>query len=347
MKSEELISIFAKYGVSFVTGVPDSLQKDFCFAVADANSGMVHISATNEGTAIGLAIGHQLASGHTPLIYMQNSGLGNAFNPLISLAHSSVYKIPMILMIGWRGEPGTSDEPQHMTQGQISQDLLNLLRIPHVVVDSHTQMVEVEDFLTKHLGIHYGPIALLVSANSFEKYQALEPEINEHLMSRERAVQLVTKCSPIDAVFVSTTGKVSRELNEVREENQEVGRDFMTVGGMGHASAIALGVTQGASKTTVICIDGDGAALMHLGVMAMVGELKPKNFIHVIMNNGTHESVGGQPIAANVASFQKLSESLGYESGIVLETESEVIDYFENIRNILKPCLVELHSPHP
>ena len=342
MKAEDLILTLAECGIDFATGVPDSLQKDFCFAISSSASDIKHVPATNEGTAIGLALGYNIASGKTPLVYMQNSGLGNALNPLVSLAHPRVYQIPMLLMIGWRGQPGTQDEPQHMTQGSITQDLLGLLKIPYLIMESETKLFKVGEFLRTNLSMPTGPIALLVSNNTFENSASLMPRGASELMTREKAVQIITKFAPVDSIFVSTTGKLSRELNEIRERNQEVGRDFMTVGGMGHASSIALGMALSSSHNSFICLDGDGAALMHLGVMAMIGELKPRNFVHVILNNGTHESVGGQPIAAKIESFDSLAKSLNYESGCLLHSAEELMDYFENIDQVDKPCLVEV-----
>ena len=342
MKADDLVRTLFDCGIDFATGVPDSLQKDFCFAVSADDSRFNHISATNEGTAIGLAIGYNLATGKPSLVYMQNSGLGNALNPLVSLAHPQVYQIPMVLMIGWRGKPGTDDEPQHMTQGVITQGMLDLIQIPYLIVDSKTSLNEVGDFLTQKLSTPTGPLALLISEKTFESTAKVPNQVVSDLMTRERAVRIVTESTSDNTVFVSTTGKLSRELNEIRERAHEAGRDFLTVGGMGHASAIALGVALKTTDRCIVCLDGDGAALMHLGIMAMVGDLAPENFVHVVLNNGTHESVGAQPIAAKLVSFNQLAKSLHYKSVILLDSEQELSSFFLKIDEIAKPCLVEI-----
>jgi len=342
MKADDLIRTFRSCGIEFATGVPDSLQKDFCTIILSDRSPFKHIAAANEGIAIGLAIGFNISTGTVPLVYMQNSGLGNALNPLTSLAHSSVYRVPMVLMIGWRGEPGLTDEPQHMTQGLITRELLDLLQIPYFNINCDSQLSIVENFIKSNLHKKMGPIAILVSAKTFDvasEEETLEDSIS---LARERAVEIITLVSPKNAIFISTTGKLSRELNEIRSKRGESGRDFMTVGGMGHASSIALGVAFNARNNIVICLDGDGAALMHLGAMAMIGELGLTNFVHVVFNNGAHESVGGQPIAANLGSFVDLAKSLKYKTSFSVSSEKDLIDYFEKIRKVEMPCLVEV-----
>ncbi len=342
MKAENLVLAMFECGIEFATGVPDSLQKEFCTALVSKGTRFHHVSACNEGSAIGIAIGYNIATDRVPLVYMQNSGLGNALNPLASLAHKDVYGIPMVLMIGWRGQPGTKDEPQHITQGLITRDLLELLQIPYLIVDSETDLYAVKDFLITMLNPANRPIAILVTVNTFESTEIFGNPAGSNLMTREIAIKIVTSFASIESIFVSTTGKLSRELNEIREQQQEVGRDFMTVGGMGHTSSIALGLAITKIHKTIICLDGDGAALMHLGAMAMIGELSPKNIVHVILNNGTHESVGGQPVAAKIGSYGVLAESLNYRYGICINTEEELVEFMRGIDNIPKPCLLEI-----
>ena len=342
MKADDLVLALIECGVDFATGVPDSLQKEFCTALVSKETGFQHVAACNEGSAIGIAIGYNIATERVPLVYMQNSGLGNALNPLASLAHKDIYGIPMVLMIGWRGQPGTKDEPQHITQGLITRGLLELLQIPYLIVDSQTNLHMLKDFLITMIKPENGPVAILVTVNTFESTELAENSAGLNLMTREIAINIVTKFASIDSIFVSTTGKLSRELNEIREKQEDVGRDFMTVGGMGHASSIALGLAITKIPKTIICLDGDGAALMHLGAMAMIGELSPENLVHVIMNNGTHESVGGQPVAAKVGSYGVLAESLNYLYGVSVNTEEELIEIIRGIDKIPKPCLLEI-----
>ncbi|MEI6095902.1 MAG: phosphonopyruvate decarboxylase [Gammaproteobacteria bacterium] len=342
MKATEFVTLLGSCGIQFATGVPDSLQQDFCNVIALPNSIIKHIAAPNEGVAIGLAIGFNISSETVPLVYMQNSGLGNALNPLISLAHSGVYNIPIVLMIGWRGEPGSIDEPQHLTQGMITRELLELLQIPYLIINQNSELPTVGIFIKSNLEKSMGPIAILVSANTFD--MAPKEELAKDLlaMTREQAVEIVTQTSPKNSIFVSTTGKLSRELNEIRKNNEESGRDFMTVGGMGHASSIALGVALNSKDKIIICLDGDGAALMHLGSMAMIGEIGPSNFVHVVFNNGVHESVGGQPIAANLQSFVDLAYSLNYKTSVSISSEIELTRYFKDVNKVQMPCLVEV-----
>jgi phosphonopyruvate decarboxylase len=342
MKAEGLILLFQKCGIDFATGVPDSLQQEFCNIISSPNSVIKHVAAPNEGVAIGLAIGFNISSGAIPLVYMQNSGLGNALNPLASLAHSNVYKIPMVLMIGWRGEPGSIDEPQHMTQGLITRELLDLLQIPYLTISRDFPLSKVENFIKSSLAKSNGPTAILITATAFEAVKKGSPTVDTVSMSRERAVEIITQTSPKNTIFISTTGKLSRELNEIRAKNNESGRDFMTIGGMGHASSIALGVALNAENKIVTCLDGDGAALMHLGAMAMIGERGSKNFVHVIFNNGAHESVGGQPLAANLESFVDLAKSLKYQSAISIDSEPELANCFEKLNEVEMPCLIEV-----
>ena len=342
MKATELVTLLGSCGIQFATGVPDSLQQEFCNVIASPNSIIEHVASPNEGVAIGLAIGFNISSETVPLVYMQNSGLGNALNPLISLAHSGVYNIPIVLMIGWRGEPGSIDEPQHLTQGMITRELLELLQIPYLIINQNSELPTVGIFIKSNLEKSMGPIAILVSANTFD--MAPKEELAKDLlaMTREQAVEIVTQTSPKNSIFVSTTGKLSRELNEIRKNNEESSRDFMTVGGMGHASSIALGVALNSKDKIIICLDGDGAALMHLGSMAMIGEIGPSNFVHVVFNNGVHESVGGQPIAANLQSFVDLAYSLNYKTSVSISSEIDLTKYFKDVNKVEMPCLVEV-----
>lgn len=311
-------------GVRFFAGVPDSQLKEFCALVEDRGATGDHVIAANEGNAVALAAGHHLATGRVPVVYMQNSGLGNAINPLTSLASAEVYALPLLLIIGWRGEPGVSDEPQHVTQGRITRAQLGLLDIPHWVLGASSKPPEILDEVFASLASVSAPAALLVRKGTFEPYSS-RSRPGDAVLTREDALRkLLQLLHPSDLV-VATTGKTSRELFELRVEREESQRDFLTVGSMGHAASIAMGVALAKRKRRVICLDGDGSLLMHLGALAVVGDLAPSNFIHVLLNNGAHESVGGQRTAAERMDFSAMARAGGY-AGYYLATDAATLD---------------------
>jgi phosphonopyruvate decarboxylase len=289
-----------KTGIDFFTGVPDSLLKDMCAYITDKTAEDKHIIAANEGNAIGIASGYYLATGKPGMVYMQNSGIGNAVNPLVSLADEAVYDIPILLLIGWRGEPDKKDEPQHVKQGEITLGLLEIMGIPYAILS-----VESDDFnpvlntVTEHFARKKSPFAVVVKKGVFEKYTPGGEKETNYEMSREDALKIVVKELDGSEIIVSTTGKTSRELFEFREEfNQSHKKDFLTVGSMGHASQIAFGIALAKPERRVICIDGDGAFLMHMGGIPIIADGAVENFKHIVINNGSHESVGGQPTVA-------------------------------------------------
>ncbi|MDR0287090.1 MAG: phosphonopyruvate decarboxylase, partial [Clostridiales bacterium] len=261
------------YGVGFFTGVPDSLLKDFCAYITDNITDNNHIIAANEGAAIGLACGYHLSTNGIPLIYMQNSGIGNAVNPLLSLADKKVYSIPLLLLIGWRGEPGVHDEPQHISQGEVTLSLLDAMRIPYLVLDRNeenilSQLEKVFEYLKKESA----PFALVVKKDTFSSYQLKKLIESKAFLSREDAIKTVIEQIEKDSIVVSTTGMISRELYELRgQKNQGHNHDFLTVGSMGHASQIGLGIALNKPEKKVYCFDGDGAMLMHLGGLSSIG----------------------------------------------------------------------------
>jgi phosphonopyruvate decarboxylase len=316
-----LYACLQRRGTNFFTGVPDSLLKHFCAYVRETAPPSCHVTAVNEGAALALAAGHHLATGKTALVYMQNSGLGNAVNPLVSLCDADVYRIPALLLVGWRGEPDISDEPQHVTQGRLTLPLLETLGVPHLV------MAGTEDALYGQLDTALSaietrgtPFALVVRKDTFAPYQAAKADDGGLSMTREEAVEAVMLSSP-DSFFFSTTGMASRELYELREKHG-LGhdRDFLTVGSMGHASSIALAAALARPDALITCLDGDGAALMHLGAFASIGTLAPRNLRHIVLNNGSHDSVGGQPTAAFNIDLAEIARASGYES--VLRTDT-------------------------
>jgi phosphonopyruvate decarboxylase len=313
-------------GISFFSGVPDSLLQDICAYITDHADPSSHIIAANEGGAVALAIGHYLATGCPGLVYMQNSGQGNAVNPLMSLADNDVYGIPMLLMIGWRGEPGHKDEPQHVKQGQITLALLETMGIPYAVLpDEESAAAAV---LTQQVCLTLGkkqPVALIIRKGTFASYALKNVPKNKYTLSREEAIGCVTDALPANAAVVSTTGKASRELYECRDRNGTGhAKDFLTVGGMGHASQIALGIALAKKDRPVYCIDGDGAALMHMGSLGIAANQNPQNFRHILLNNGVHDSVGGQPTIGFRLDFCAVAKAMGYKKTFIATSRPEL-----------------------
>lgn len=328
-------------GASFFTGVPDSLLKEFCACVFDNCDKTNHVLAANEGGAVGIAAGYHLATKKIPVVYMQNSGIGNAINPLLSLADKEVYAIPMILVIGWRGAPGKKDEPQHIKQGRIQSQLLDALELPFEIIDPSTSEADVFNKIKKlseTATAQSRPVALVVKAGTFFPYKpTATSQTNDYPMQREDAIAAIVDLLKKEDIVVSTTGKASRELYELREKLQQGHQnDFLTVGSMGHSSQIALGIALQCERR-IVCIDGDGASLMHLGAMAISGTQSLNNFFHILLNNGAHESVGGQPTVGLDIDFTTIANSCGYEE---IHSVSEKNDLKEKLVNILsqKKC---------
>ena len=300
-------------GIDFFIGVPDSLLKSFC-AYATDNCGERHVIAANEGGAVGLAAGHYLATGKPALVYMQNSGQGNAVNPLASLADPDVYSIPMVLLVGWRGEPGVKDEPQHVKQGKVTISLFETLGIPtEILPDDEAAALELTRKMVERAKAESRPVALVVRKGLFAEYKLQNKKPDIATLPREQAIEGVLSALPKDAVVVSTTGMISREVYETRERlGQNHSRDFLTVGSMGHASMIALGIAKAQPNRKVYCLDGDGASIMQMGNMAIVGQSGCSNLTHIVFNNAAHDSVGGQPTVGGEIDFEKIAEELGY-----------------------------------
>lgn len=332
----QFFRLLADNNVNFFTGVPDSLLKQLCLCIDDNVSNDKHIIAANEGNAIALATGYHLGTGKMALVYMQNSGLGNAINPLLSLADPEVYSIPMLMLIGWRGEPGVKDEPQHVKQGKVQLDLLDSINLRYDIISADD--AEWKQKITKGIEVaitENRPYAIVIKKGTFEKYDVVEDKAETDLMTREEALEILLKHIPNDAVIVSTTGKTSREIFEIREKNNKPHfKDFLTVGSMGHCSSIALGIALAQPKRKVICIDGDGALLMHLGALTTVGKIQPSNFYHILMNNYVHESVGGQKTAIDSIDVKGIVNSTNYRNIIGIDTTDELSknlsDFFKN-----------------
>ena len=329
--------------VDFYAGVPDSLLKDFCAYITEHNKDN-HIIASNEGAAIGLAIGHHLGTGKTPVVYMQNSGLGNIVNPVLSMVDKDVYGIPMVLVIGWRGEmksDGTQlkDEPQHIKQGRITADLLDTMEIPYVVIDADTaDIVRVLKDTVAQAQKDLCPVAILVRKGTFEKY-ILASEPNGYSMSRESAISTFVDSLTSKDIVIGTTGMPSRELFEVRKEKGQPNNDFLCVGGMGHASSIAVGVAQADTDKTVWCLDGDGALIMHMGALCIN---KDYDLNHFMVNNGAHDSVGGQPTVAFDVDIVAIAIGSGYKWAKCVDNDVDLQKALVEIKAAPKPALLEV-----
>lgn len=325
----DFIASLEKLGILFVTGVPDSLLKEVCNCLVEHIPPERHVIATNEGSAVGLAIGQYLATGRPSLVYMQNSGLGNVVNPATSLADPLVYAVPMILMIGWRGEIQADggqlhDEPQHVKQGQITISQLEILGIPYALVDETTKDIHpVLEELTCLTMARSGPVALLVRKQSFQTFKSSKSQGEWELMSRETAIATILDILPAGLPIVSTTGMASRELYELRKAaGSGHHRDFLTVGGMGHASQIAAGIALAKPGKKVVCLDGDGALFMHMGGLAISADCN--NLLHVVLNNGAHDSVGGQPTKGEVLDLTRIASACGYKTVALAIDKDEI-----------------------
>jgi len=310
------LDALSRAGVDFFSGVPDSLLKEFNACVMDRWSPDRHVVAPNEGSAVALAAGHYLATGRPGLVYLQNSGLGNAVNPLVSLSSPEVYGLPLVLMIGWRGEPETPDEPQHRHQGRITPALLELLDVPVSLLTADLTDWEQAIVGTVRTALEESrPTALLVSAGTFASYSGVPAEINDSLPLRMEAMGTILDALAPETFFVATTGYTARELAALRSARAEPGdRDFLVVGSMGHALSIAFGMAISRPDITVVCLDGDGSLAMHMGSMTVVGQRHPANLGHLVFNNGVHESVGGQPSALGQADPVGVAKATGYRS---------------------------------
>ncbi len=309
-------------GVDFYTGVPDSLLKALCNYLMNIYGidPHHHIIAANEGNCVALAAGYHLSTGKIPVVYMQNSGEGNIINPVASLLSEHVYAIPTIFIVGWRGEPGVHDEPQHVYQGKITVKLLDDMNIDNVVISKNTSLDDVITAMCRFKPqLLSGKSVAFVIKKGALSYDEQIVYSNGFSMTREDIIRCIVQLSGGDPI-VSTTGKASRELYETRiSNNQEHKYDFLTVGSMGHSSSIALGVAINKPETKVWCIDGDGAVLMHMGSMAVIGSIAPNNLIHILINNGAHETVGGMPTVGLNVDFVEVAKACGYRSAVSVE----------------------------
>ena len=320
----DLFKIFKKNDITFFTGVPDSTFKDwlnFLFDEQDLN--LKNIIACNECEAIALAAGYNLATKKIACVYLQNSGEGKTVNPLTSLCDREVYSIPLLMIIGWRGEPGKEDEPQHKKMGRITTSLLDVLEVPYLIMSETLSEVESEINKLVLLSLKESrPVAMIIKSNCLENYIYKKRVESEFELSREEAIQIIVDNLKGDEAIVSTTGKTSRELFEYRIKKGEVPRDFYTVGSMGCSSSIANAIALNSNRKIII-LDGDGAALMQLGAITTIGHYKPENLIHIILDNGSYESTGGKPTVSSTVDFEKIALSCGYKSTLTIKTRNE------------------------
>lgn len=339
-----LINIIKSLNIDFYAGVPDSQLKPLCdYLVKNYGICDKHIIASNEGNAVALAAGYYLSTSKIPCVYMQNSGIGNIVNPVTSLLNKNIYSIPCLFIIGWRGEPGVKDEPQHVFQGEITLKLLEIMDIDYVIIDKDSSKEYLEEKIEKYReALNSGKSVALVVKKDGLKYEDNVIYKNNFTVLREEAIECITEISKNDIV-ISTTGKTSRELFEIREnKNKSHKNDFLTVGSMGHCSSIALGIALNKKNKRVWCIDGDGSVLMHMGAMALIGAKGPNNYVHVIINNEAHESVGGQPTIASSVSFEKIALGCGYKSTFTVYKIEDLKNVLHKIENVKGPILIEI-----
>lgn len=332
IRPEFFIGALKEKGIDCFAGVPDSLLKNICAYITDHFDAAHNIIAANEGAAVGLAAGHYLATGQPACVYMQNSGEGNIINPLASLTDQEVYNIPVLLLIGWRGRPGVHDEPQHVKQGKVTTGLLNVMGVNYEVLSKEEDKAAKQiDKAAKALA-NKEVFALVIEKDTFEDYKLQNVEVNDLTMSREEAIQTVAAALGEKDCIVSTTGMISRELFEYRAAmNQGHERDFLTVGSMGHASQIALGIALAQPNRRVWCFDGDGAAIMHMGSMAIVANKAPKNYVHVVFNNGAHDSVGGQPTVGLKIDLPAVAKAVGYKQILSVDNKEGLKQQLSNL----------------
>lgn len=344
VRPEFFVNTLKEHGIDFYAGVPDSLLKNICAYLTDNIPAEQNIIAANEGGAMGIAAGYHLATGKIPVVYMQNSGEGNIINPLASLVDKEVYNIPVLLIVGWRGRPGVHDEPQHVKQGKVTTGLLNTMGVNYAILpkdeeDVAKQIKIAVDFM-KATNECY---AFVIEKDTFDGYKLQNIQENNLIMSREEAIRKVASYIENSACIVSTTGMISRELFEARTAwNQGHERDFLTVGSMGHASQIALGIALQKPERRVYCFDGDGASIMHMGNMAITASMRCKNYVHVVFNNGAHDSVGGQPTVGLKIDLCAVAKAVGYVDAYSVETMDDLESKLTELRSVEGPVLLQV-----
>ncbi|MBY9019049.1 MAG: phosphonopyruvate decarboxylase [Candidatus Lokiarchaeota archaeon] len=346
IKSQDFFTILKENDLTFFTGIPDSTFKEWIkFIIKNDPDSLQNIVACNECEAIAIATGYHLATNKIGIVYMQNSGLGKTVNPLTSLCDKDVYSIPILMMIGWRGEPGIKDAPQHKKMGKITLSLLDTLQIPYKILEPDIKLIQkhVSEAII-YLKEHKGPFALIIRPNLFQKYSDIELSENTFEISREEAITFLMENLTSDDIIISSTGHLSRELYEYREKREKDHyKSFYNIGSMGCASSIGLGIALQKPNKKIVVFDGDGAAIMQFGTFTSVGKYKPKNFIHVIFNNNTHESTGGQPTNSDSVNFCKVALASNYNSAYLINTLVELSGIIPEVKKGEGPILIVIN----
>lgn len=344
IRPQFLIESLKSQNIDFFVGVPDSLLKNVCAYITDNLPKEQNIISANEGGAIGIAAGYYLATGKVPVVYMQNSGEGNIINPLASLTDKEVYNIPILLVIGWRGRPGVYDEPQHVKQGKVTIGLLNIMGINYTILSKEEKVAAKQiKMAVEYMKTTHECYALVIEGDTFDAYKLQNREFDDLTMTREEAIRKVAGSIESNACIVSTTGMISRELFEYRTAmNEGHERDFLTVGSMGYASQIALGIALQHTERRIYCFDGDGASIMHMGNMAIVASMKCKNYVHVVFNNGAHDSVGGQPTVGLKIDFCTIAKAVGYKVVYSAETIAELETKLIEMKYVEGPVFLQV-----
>jgi len=345
VNQQTLFEALDRLGVKFFTGVPDSLLNDFCLYMTNNIPDSRHVMAANEGNAIGIAAGNYMATGNIPVVYMQNSGIGNAANPLLSLTHDCVYGIPMILVIGWRGDPSINDHAQHKKQGELTPVLMKDMDIPYEILDSDDTVIDKFTWAVNKAKEISSPVALIAKKAILTQKEKKQTYAESPLMNREEAIAAVIDVFGEDAVYLGTTGRATREVNEqLKLHGIGEGHEWQNVGSMGHVSSVGLGLALGRPDKRIIVFDGDAAAVMHLGALATNCRYKAPNLIHIVLNNGVNESVGGQQSAGQLIDLTGVANSCGYRNvGHAIKTKEELQNVLKTLPGNDMPTFVDVH----
>ena len=341
----QLFESLDKLGVKFFTGVPDSLLNDFCLYLVNNIPDGQHVMAANEGNAIAIAAGNYMATGNIPVVYMQNSGIGNATNPLLSLTHDCVYSIPMILVIGWRGDPSINDHAQHKKQGELTPVLMSDMDIPYEILDADDTVVEKFTWAVNKAKEISAPVALIAKKAILTQKEKKQTYADSKLMNREEAVAAVVDVLGEDAIYLGTTGRATREVHEqLIAHGVGEGHEWQNVGSMGHVSSVGLGLALARPDKRIVVFDGDAAAVMHMGALATNCRYKAGNMLHIVLNNGVNESVGGQPSAGFLIDLTTVAKACGYRTvGHAVETKEELQQIIRDNQSAEMPLFIDVH----
>ncbi len=345
VNQQSLFEALDRLGVKFFTGVPDSLLNDFCLYMTNNIPDSHHVMAANEGNAVGIAAGNYMATGNPPIVYMQNSGIGNAANPLLSLTHDCVYGIPMILVIGWRGDPSINDHAQHKKQGELTPVLMKDMDIPYEILDSDDTVIDKFTWAVNKTKEISSPVALIAKKAILTQKEKKQTYAESPLMNREEAIAAVIDVFGEDAVYLGTTGRATREVNEqLKLHGIGEGHEWQNVGSMGHVSSVGLGLALGRPDKRIVVFDGDAAAVMHMGALATNCRYKAPNLIHIVLNNGVNESVGGQQSAGQLIDLTGVANSCGYRNvGHAIKTKEELQNVLKTLPGNDMPTFVDVH----